>query len=71
MLFTDGLLMLSRDRLGTWETLVSVGPKKGEIVLLPGLWVKSVLGDTTLTLVAVDTVAEVNLIPTSVVDFLE
>lgn len=71
VLFTAGLLMLSREWLGTWETLVSVGPKKGEIVLLSGLPVKSVLGDTVLTLVAVDTFADVNLIPTSLVDFLE
>lgn len=71
VLFTDGLLMLSRDWLGTWEALLSVGPKKGEIVLLSALRTKSVLGDTVLTLVAVDTFTEVNLIPTSVVDFLE
>lgn len=71
VLFTDGLLMLSRDWLGTWETLVSVGPKKGEIVLLSGLWVKSVLVDTILTLVAMGTFAKVNLNSTSVVDFLE
>lgn len=71
VLFTDVLLMLSWDWLGIWETLVSVGPKKGEIVLLSGLGTKSVLGDTVLTLVAVDTFAEVNLIPTSVLDFLE
>lgn len=50
---------------------MSVGPKKGEMVLLSGLGVKSVLGDPVLTLVAVDTLEEVNLIPTSAVDFLE
>lgn len=71
VLFTAGLLMLSREWLGTWETLVSVGPKKGEIVLLSGLRVKSVLGDTVLTLVAMDTFEDMNFIPTSLVDFLE
>lgn len=50
---------------------MSVGPKKGEIVMLSGLWVKSVLGDSMLTLVAGDTFTEMNLIPRSVVDFLE
>lgn len=50
---------------------MSVGPKNGETVRLSGLWVKSVLRDALLTSVAVDVFTAMNLIPRSVVGFLE
>lgn len=50
---------------------MSMGTKKGEIVLLSGLLIKSVLDNTLFTFVVLESFREINLAQESVVNSLE
>lgn len=71
VLFSTCLLLLSWDGKGTWESFVSIGTKKGEIVLLSGLLMNLVLADTIFTFVVMESFREMNLAQESVVNSLE
>lgn len=71
VLFSNCLLLLSRDGIGLWKAFVSMGTKKGEIVVLSGLLMESVLCDTIFASVVMELFREMSFAQESVVNPLE